>query len=453
MPAKTAKTVAGSSTETSTKAAKQGKAVSNIKKAAGQSRKKSTTTAPKVDSSNETNNTTTTSSTETVVEQTKTQAPKRTRSPSKKASSTKKQPASKGETKSSTKSASKPKPKKAGAPKPKKTIKKASTRKSTKKTAAQAVAQDIADENAEIVPAEIIQSTETKKTSSKRKRTASGKKSKRSASGASKKKKTPKIRFTVPRRIHNILESVKRYEERIRAIPDSEFKKLDNCYISSYTNSVDRKVYKAEKTAGKLLKKEDLLKKPTFLTAIDELDPLSGHCLRYPYANAAVMESLRMLVLKKVAEEKGVKILGMVSEKQNQNGKGGIKFWKLDPSEGRSKVVIHQADGSEIVETFNPQSPNETIRFCKLPNGQTEAVTMTKKSPNMNWNPTGATVVYVGGVQRFPFERPLPSSIFAMVSKDFVHYKAEEYKKVVDDDTWRKDIPKASDYHLFSTNA
>lgn len=253
-------------------------------------------------------------------------------------------------------------------------------------------------------------------------------------------KKNKKMKIHVPRGIYDILESVKKYEERIRQLPDSDFALLNDCYISSYTIHVDKKTWFAEKVSAKRTPKDELKAKPNFLTDIKTMDELMGHALHYNDVNSAIIDALRMQALIKVAAEKGCNILGVVGEKQSQQQKLGPKFWKLDCSNGRSQVVTHLEDGRVVVDRLNPTTGNTERTIDGV------VVDSKKPFPLMNWNNAGSKVVYVGGIQRFPIDRPLFSSKFALKSSDFAKYKPEEYKRLVDLDLHFQDIPKASDY-------
>ena len=260
-----------------------------------------------------------------------------------------------------------------------------------------------------------------------------------------KKVKTPKIKVRIPRGIHNVLATVRKYEERIRQLPDSDFAKLHNAYISSYTIWVDKKTWTAEKTTAKKLTKEQIGSKPNFLTSTDTMDELCGHALHFNDVNSAITESLRMMVLMKVAAEKGFTVLGIVGEKQSQQQKNGPKFWKLDPPNGRSMVITYLEDGSELIDTVD--NNGQTIRT--LNGSQVPANPKRPQAlPIMNWNKSGAKVVYVGGIQRFPYDRPLECSRFALKPEDIVRFKPVEYKTLVEEDLHFKPIPKPSDYFV-----
>lgn len=261
---------------------------------------------------------------------------------------------------------------------------------------------------------------------------------------SSKRKGSAKPRVHIPRGIHNIIESVKKYEERIRQLSDDDFKALNDSYISSYTIWIDPKTWKMETEMAKSMTPEQREAKPCFLTQVSTMDELMGHALHYSDVNSAIIEGLRMMVLMKVAGERGVNIYGIVGEKQSQQEPKGPKHWFLDPKEGRSVVVTHLEDGSEVVDKMD-----ENGNTVRLVNG---VVSTEKQLPKMNWNAKGARVCYVGGIQRFPFDRPLFASKFALKNADYVKYKPLEYKEFVDLDIHGKDIPKASEYPLLAKN-
>lgn len=258
---------------------------------------------------------------------------------------------------------------------------------------------------------------------------------------SSKRKGSAKPRVHIPRGIHNIIESVKKYEERIRQLSDADFKALNDSYISSYTIWIDPKTWKMETIKASSMSQEEREAKPCFLTQLETMDELMGHALHYSDVNSAIIEGLRMMVLMKVATERGVKIFGIVGEKQSQIEPKGPKHWKLDPKEGRSVVVTQLEDGSEVVDKMD-----ENGNTVRLING---TLSTEKQLPKMNWTPNGARVCYVGGIQRFPFDRPLFASKFALKNADYVKYKPLEYKEVSDLDIHCKDIPLASQYPLF----
>jgi hypothetical protein len=192
------------------------------------------------------------------------------------------------------------------------------------------------------------------------------------------------------------------------------------------------------------MSQEEREAKPCFLTQLETMDELMGHALHYSDVNSAIIEGLRMMVLMKVATERGVNIFGIVGEKQSQLEPKGPKHWKLDPKEGRSVVVTHLEDGSEVVDKMD-----ENGNTVRLVNGTPST---EKQLPKMNWTQNGARVSYVGGIQRFPFDRPLFASKFALKNADYVKYKPIEYKEVSDLDIHGKDIPLASQYPLFVKN-
>lgn len=326
------------------------------------------------------------------------------------------------------KKASKPKKASASSTGPKKTIKKKAA---TRKPKAVKVDADSTTNNDANTATAADGSTTTAPSQSKKRK-------------SSKRRGAAKPRIHIPRGIHNIIESVRKYEERIRQLSDDEFKVLDNSYISSYTIWIDPKTWKMETVKAKAMTPEEREAKPCFLTQLETMDELMGHALHYSDVNSAIIEGLRMMVLIKVASERGVNILGIVGEKQSQVEPKGPKHWKLDPKEGRSKVVTHLEDGGEVVDSCDDNG--NTVRLL---NGQP---VVEKQLPKMNWNGKGARVCYVGGIQRFPFDRPLFASKFALKNSDYVKYKPVEYKEFVDSDVHFKDIPLASQYPLLIKN-
>lgn len=360
----------------------------------------STTSTTSTDSITNTTNTTDTSNTPTAVEQT----PQKTQTKRKPATRTKKA----GQAKKPTSG-------------PRKTIKKKSSVRKPKQVPAAA-----SDDQTQTQTQQTPEST-PKPSSKKRK--------------SSKRKGSAKPRVHIPRGIHNIIESVKKYEERIRQLSDADFKALNDSYISSYTIWIDPKTWKMETIKASSMSQEEREAKPCFLTQLETMDELMGHALHYSDVNSAIIEGLRMMVLMKVATERGVKIFGIVGEKQSQIEPKGPKHWKLDPKEGRSVVVTQLEDGSEVVDKMD-----ENGNTVRLING---TLSTEKQLPKMNWTPNGARVCYVGGIQRFPFDRPLFASKFALKNADYVKYKPLEYKEVSDLDIHCKDIPLASQYPLF----